>query len=365
MKRVSRPTQHDIAEAAGVSTAVVSLVVNGRANGKVKISAATQERVRQAIRDLGYVPNLAARQLAGGQTNVLGVFTYEPIFPIAPTSFYQPFLVGIEEQATQSDYNLLLFTRPSGEGVRRIYDDGVNQLLAAQGAILLGTNENRHELGRLRDEGYPFVFVGRRAINGEALPCTAADYIGATEALVRRLLDAGHRNILYLGADLFNESAEDRQTGFHHAMTGAGIPDPERLVHRMDLALIDDLQIRQWIARGITALAIEKIDEAHRILILAGDIGLHVPGDLSIVALGKADDPTRDHHDIDTFFIPQREMGAEAVTLLDRTLREQDVDISSPITIPCIPVHGRTIGPPSPSSATGKEVSQGVHPISS
>jgi len=359
VKRGSRPTQHDIAQAAGVSTAVVSLVINGRANGKVKISTATQERVRQAIRDLGYVPNLAARQLAGGQTNVLGVFTYEPIFPMAPTSFYQPFLVGIEEQATKSDYNLLLFTRPSGEGRRRIYHAGVNQLLAAQGAILLGTNENRDELTRLRDEGYPFVFVGRREINGENIPATAADYVGATEALVGRLVAAGHRHFRYISYLPENESAADRTRGFIRALTAAGIPAPERFVQRTEMPLktgIDEL--REWIAQGITALAFEQIDIAYHVLELAESAGLRIPGDLSIVALGKADDPTVHHHDIDTFFIPQREMGAGAVLLLDRILREPDASITYPITIPCTPVPGRTIGPPAPSGAAGKEVAE-------
>lgn len=357
MKRGSRPTQHDIARAAGVSTAVVSLVINGRANGKVKISSATQERVRQAIRDLGYVPNLAARQLAGGQTNVLGVFTYEPIFPMSPTDFYQPFLVGIEEQATKSDYNLLLFTRPTGTGRRHIYHDGVNQLLAAQGAVLVGTNEDRDELSRLRDEGYPFVFVGRREINGENIPATAADYTGATEALVGRLIAAGHRQILYISFQSENESAADRTRGFLRALTAAGIPAPERFVHRTEKAPTITIEhLHQWIAQGITALAFEQINTAYEILELAEGAGLRVPGDLSIVALGKADDPTVHHHDIDTFFIPQREMGAGAVTLLDRILREPDASISYPITIPCTPVPGRTIGPPAPSGAAGKEV---------
>lgn len=346
MKRGSRPTQHDIAKAAGVSTAVVSLVINGRANGKIKISPATQERVRSAIRELGYVPNLAARQLAGGQTNVIGVFTYEAIFPMSPSDFYQPFLVGIEEQATKSDYNLLLFTRPSGSDTRRIYHDGVNQLQAAQGAILLGGYEDRDEVVRLRRDGYPFVFVGRRAIDGETIPSTAADYAGGTAALIDNLIAAGHRNIRYIGPDRLNESAEDRQAGFIRAMAAAGIRHPERLVHRMDVDAIEIGQVLRWIADGVTALAIEQMQPAHRLLILAEEAGLKIPGDLSIVALGKADDPTQDHHDIDTFFIPQREMGAEAVTLLDRILREPDAEIAYPITIPCTPAYGRTVGPP-------------------
>lgn len=354
MKRTSRPTQHDVARAAGVSTAVVSLVINGRANGKIKISMATQERVWSAIREQGYVPNLAARQLAGGHTNIVGVFTYEPMFPMQPNSFYQPFLVGIEEQAERSGYNLLLLTRTSEDGTRRIYHDGVNRLRVAEGAILLGTNEDRDELGRLVREGYPFVFIGRRELDAGPIAYTAADYTGGTAALTRQLLAQGHRRLLYLGNTAANESALDRERGFVLALTEAGIDPADHVVRRLDLDTFDTAMLRAILAEGTTALAIEHMPTALRVLTLATGMGLEVPGDLSIVALGKADDPTVDHHDVDTFYIPHREMGAQAVSLLARMITEPDGSFSRQITIPCPPAPGHTIGPPS-SSAHGKE----------
>lgn len=344
MRRSSRPTQHDIARAAGVSTAVVSLVVNGRADGKIKISRATQERVREAIRELGYVPNIAARQLAGGATHMIGIFTYDPIFPMQPSSFYYPFLVGIEEQAAISDYNLLLFTR--GKHPRHIYQDGVNQLLATEGAILLGTNEDRTELARLRHDGFPFVFVGRREIDGAPIPCIAAGYADASAELVRRLLDAGHQRILYVGRREANESALDRESGFLRAMIEAGFSRPQSLVQRFNLDRINGDWLRHQHEEGITALAVEQTAAATTILTIAKSAGFAIPGDLSLVALGKADDPMQDHHDIDTFFVPHREMGAGAMRLLDRMLTDPTTDSVTPITIPCLPVPGRTIGPP-------------------
>jgi DNA-binding LacI/PurR family transcriptional regulator len=355
VKRTARPTQHDIARAAGVSTAVVSLVINGRANGKIKISEATQARVWAAIREHGYVPNLAARQLAGGQTRVIGVFTFDPIFPMQPNSFYQPFLVGIEEQAEASDYNLLLFTRTSTDGRRQIYRDGVNQLQVTDGAVLLGTNENRAELTRLYRDRFPFVFVGRREIEGGPMAYTAADYTGATAALTRQLLDAGHRQILYIGRSAeINESAEDRERGFIDAMITAGIDSPERLMRRVPEGEIDLAQVRGWLVEGATALAVEQMPTAQRILELAEAAGLRVPGDVSLVALGKADDPTVDHHGIDTFYIPHREMGAQAVSLLVRMLTEPDAPFPRQITIPCTPAAGRTVGPITSPDRTGR-----------
>lgn len=356
MRRTRRPTQHDIARAAGVSTAVVSLVINGRADGAVKISKKTQERVWAAIREHGYMPNLVARQLAGGDTRIIGVFTYEPIFPMKPNSFYQPFLVGIEEQAAISDYNLLLYTRLSRDGGRHIYHDGINQLQTTDGAILLGTYEDRAELKRLYLDGFPFVFVGRRDLDVGPIPSTAADYAGGTAHLIRQLLGHGHRHILYIAPEHVNESALDREAGFLRAMTEAGIEHPERFVRKLNPASVNPEHFRSWLDEGATAFAAEQMPLALRILELAGEAGVRVPDDASLVTLGKADDPTIDHHDIDTFYIPHREMGAQAVTLLARMLAEPDGDYSRQITIPCTPAAGRTIGPVPANRTNGKEV---------
>lgn len=345
MKRSSRPTQHDIARAAGVSTAVVSLVINGRADGKVKIAPATQERVRTAIRDLGYVPNLAARQLAGGQTNVIGVFTYDPIFPIKPNSFYQPFLIGIEEQAEAAGYDLLLFTSTGADGSRRVYFDGVNRLRSVEGAVLVGTNEDRGELARLCQEQYPFVFVGRREVDGCRIAYTAADYAGGTADLVGRLVAHGHRHILYVRIDSLarNESAIDRLQGFHDGMARAGIPvDPRHIRQRNDITAAD---LRGWLEEGFTAIAFEQMVLARRALAIAAGSGVRVPQDLSLVALGNTDEPLIPQTEIDTFVIPHREMGAQAVALLHQMLTDPAGTPGRHIVIPCHTATGRTVGP--------------------
>ncbi len=78
-------------------------------------------RVVTAVDELGYVADAAARSLAGGQNYLLGVFTFESIFPLQHRDFYYPFLVGIEEEAEQLGYDLLLFTSGgSVDGVRQI-----------------------------------------------------------------------------------------------------------------------------------------------------------------------------------------------------------------------------------------------------
>jgi DNA-binding LacI/PurR family transcriptional regulator len=74
-------TQRRIAELAGVSQTTVSLVMNNRVNATGRIAKETRDRVMEVIRATTYVADPAARRLAGGENQILGVFTYEAAFP--------------------------------------------------------------------------------------------------------------------------------------------------------------------------------------------------------------------------------------------------------------------------------------------
>ena len=73
MRHGSKPTIRDVAEAAGVSLTTVSYVLSGRPGGNTRISQPTQDRVHAAARELGYVPNRAARGMRRGRTDVVAV----------------------------------------------------------------------------------------------------------------------------------------------------------------------------------------------------------------------------------------------------------------------------------------------------
>src|SRR5262245_34360687 len=106
----------------GVSQATVSVVLNGRSDSDVKIAADTRERVLRAIAETGYVADPVARRLAARHNRILGVFTYEPVFPSGNSDFYHPFLVGIEQRAEELGCDLLLLTSaPVVDGRRRIF----------------------------------------------------------------------------------------------------------------------------------------------------------------------------------------------------------------------------------------------------
>src|SRR5687768_16025961 len=168
MRKEKRYRIADVAKHARVSEATVSVVLNNRVGEGIRVSEETQQRVWEAVRALGYVPNPSARNLARGRNNLIAVFTFESIFPIDSRNFYYPFLIGIEEEAAVQGYDLLLSTAASDPDMRgRIYRKGANRLKLADGAVLLGHALDRSEITQLLAEGFPFVYVGRRESPGD------------------------------------------------------------------------------------------------------------------------------------------------------------------------------------------------------
>lgn len=325
-----RPTQADVARLAAVSPSVVSAVVNGRHDGAVRASEQTAQRVWEAVRTLGYTPNLAARSLAGGRNNIVGVFTYEAVFPTDRLSFFHDSLIGIEEAAEELDCHLLLFTGSRGRGQddgkrrRSIYKDGVNTLQVSDGAVLLGQDEDREELAALVDSGFPFVYIGRRELSSGEMSYVTADYTSATRAMVERCAGLGHRRLALLRSAVASEAVLEREAGYFEACrtdtrveSGAvHLVDPEGVGTDLLATLVD---------QGVTCVVTDDSDHAASVRAGAGLLGLRVPEDLSVVALGdfarsRPDDPT-----ITSLLTPREEMGGQAVRLLaDLLARPQD-----------------------------------------
>jgi DNA-binding LacI/PurR family transcriptional regulator len=346
-----RVTQQDIARMTGVSQATVSLVLNGRADADVRIAPETRERVLAAIRSTGYVADPIARRLADRHNRIIGVFTYESVFPAGTGDFYHPFLVGIEECAEQLGCDLLLLTSaPVAGGRRRIFHRD-NRLRLADGCVLLGRSLDRDELTRLVTEGHPFVSVGRRDDAGGPVPSVGADYPAATAELVHRAVATGHRRLAYLGQGAGPESHADRLVGFRAAVaeadaavTGATVTGRhEPVADRTPAELLDAL-----LAARVTAVFVEEYADGAAIAGLARERGLDIPGDLSILALGDPTRPAPTDLDLTGFRIPRRQMGWQAVEVLTELL-SGPADRSTGSTqrlLPCEQVEGTTLAPP-------------------
>jgi DNA-binding LacI/PurR family transcriptional regulator len=346
-----RRRQSDIARAAGVSQATVSMVLNGRTGRGAAISTDTRERVLAAAAELGYAGNPAARSLAGGRNQLLGVFTFESVFPAESADFYHPFLVGVEREAEAEGYDLILFTSATGaDGRRRIYRDSFNRLRMADGCVLLGYERDRSELDRLAGEDFPFVVIGRRDVPGRDVAYVAADYTGPTAEAVGRLAALGHRAIGYLGSGLDAEHVLDREAGYRQAVVTHNLDrDPRLHVSPARALRLDDL--RALLGLGVTAFLTEDDAILRRLLELTRAVGLHAPDDFSLVTLVDPSPLRPDAAGVSALRVPRLEMGAAAVRMLGGMLSDspQDgADARQPrrLVLPCDLAAGTTTGPP-------------------
>lgn len=338
--------QADIARLAGVSQATVSYVLNGVTSAS--IPRETSERVLATARELGYVVNAVARKLAGGSNRLLGVYTFESVFPVDYHDFYHPFLVGIEEEAARRSYDLLMFTSATGpDGRRSIYRDNVNRLGLSDGCVLLGRNPDRVELARLRGEGFPFVFIGRREVPGPPINYVAADYAAATSEVVDHLTGLGHRRLAYLCAASPGEYSADRDAGFWAAIERHNL-DVADLVCPVGEDGLRSAQVRWLLDQGATALVVHEAAVALDILAMLAQMGIDVPRDCSIAALSDPPNtglpqPGGQGELLTSFHIPRREIGQVATRMLLDHLA-QPADEPQRIALPCTFAAGRTSG---------------------
>ena len=340
-----RPTQHDVAQRAGVSTAVVSAVLGKRSHGTIRVGPEARERVLRAAHELAYAPNHVARNLATGQTRLAAVFTFESIFPVTQRDFYFPFLLGIEKEAERASYDLLLLTsaRDRGGG-RRIFHDGISRLLLADGAIFLGRSPDKAGLADLAASEYPFVCVGRRDVPDASVSFVAAGYAAATAELTALLVELGHRDIRYLGVPDIDESAADREAGFQSAMRNVGLGHRASVV-RSEPGSLTAAFLEELARDGVTALVIENDHLARRIEIQAASLRWSMPDRLSFVVLGDSLDPQPGDEWWTTFHIPREAMGRESLALLLDILATHDATPRR-LELPCRFVPGKSTAPP-------------------
>jgi len=218
----------DVAKLAGVSPSTVSRVIHDNS----RISQATKQRVRNAMAELGYVPNAAASSLAGRTPRTLGL-----VLPNEPGELFKnPFFInamrGISVYAQERGYFLLYsFSRDEEEEIQFIRNYMNSGWVS--GVILLAARKDDRCVDYLKSSNFPFVLIGHAAD-----PLTTCwvdnDNFQAMYQVVTYLLEKGHRKIGFLGGPETFRVTQDRFNGYLQALRGRGFPLPEELVFMGD-----------------------------------------------------------------------------------------------------------------------------------
>ncbi|MEM9830396.1 MAG: LacI family DNA-binding transcriptional regulator [Bacteroidota bacterium] len=276
-------TIYDIAEELKVSPTTVSRALNDHQS----ISEETTRSVKKVARKMGYRPNSVASNLRKSKTNTIGV-----IVPLINRPFIASLISGIEDTASQSDYNVIISQsydsyKKEVATAHSLYSSRVDGLIVS---LAMETRKYDHFQAFLENK-IPLISVDRIAPELET-DCVAIDNHAAGFKATEHLIAMGCRRIAHLGGAQHRNIYRGRQQGYLDALKKHGLPIDERLVVHSKLSMEEGKESTKYLLNlpnppdGIfsanDSAAVSAIQYAKH-------NGWHVPQDLAII--GFNDDP--------------------------------------------------------------------------
>lgn len=280
MRAAKRPTLRDVARETGLSVTQTSRALNGHAD----VSDRTRARVTEVATRIGYTPNLEARRLKmpNSRTGSIGL-----VLATKSQRFSDPYfgelLTSLVDEAAGRGCDLQLFTPLVDEDPTASYVSAVTAM-RVDGFVVLRIAQQDPRVRFLRERDFPFVTFGR--VDGIDGHPAVNESIDCLRPAIDHLAALGHRRIGCLTEPLEYAIAAQRIASFHSSLAAHGIEaDPAHIVpsgFRQDAAA--DATRRLFDSSGPPSALVAFNDLlAMGALRAANDLGLDVPGDLSIV----------------------------------------------------------------------------------
>lgn len=329
-----RPTIVDVAQRAGVSKSLVSLVLRGSPN----VSDEKRQRVLDVAARLGYRPNAVARSLVQRRTSLLGVLLSDLHNP-----FFAEVIDGIQAEAATHGYRTILGT---GDRVELSEARALETMLElrAEGLILASPVLPMRTIAAASRE-LPTVLVARRS-RGASVDSVANDDVAGAALAVAHLASLGHARIAHIDGGE-GAGAPQRRRGYERAMRKHGLGAHVRVA--------SGSYTEDGGRRGVTELlagepptAIFAANDLAAIGTLSAlaERGIRVPEDVSVVGYDNTALAGVRHIHLTTVDQPRPEMGRTAVTLLLERLEAGRRTGRHVLMPPSLVVRGSSAPPP-------------------
>lgn len=310
-------TINDVAKHAGVSVATVSRVINGNA----KVSPETITKVKQAIAELDYRPNLLGRALRKTRSERILV-----LLPNIANPFYAEIVKGIEDVANKNGYSIMLCNTDSDLDREKKYIKMLKSHLA-DGAILMASELTSEELTELSQE-IPIIQCCEYKVG---LPIThvSIDNEMAAFKAVNHLIGLGHKRIAFIGANNQFLSSTLRKEGYIRALEEAGIDYNPAYCGYGDYSYKSGFRVMKYLLsldpRPTAVFCISDLMAVGAIR-SAMEENLHVPEDLAVCGFDNVYFARMFKPTLTTVSQPMYDLGCVAMEVLLKAIESKDLE---------------------------------------
>ena len=296
-----------IAEAAGVSVATVSRVLNHPEN----VAAKTRDRIQQIIEEVEYKPNWFAQGLNFNRTETIGL-----VIPHILNSMYMEIAKGVEDVAQQKGYITFICNVEKNQKNEKNY---IEQLMTrcVDGIILMFTSMEESYIRTIEEQGVPVVLIGENrdvsGFNAVKVNCR----LGA-EAIVRQLVENNHRTIgILCGSDPEQES-RDMLEGYKNILREKNLSIQQEYIRAVDNTIEGGyLGAKKMMMKDPPGAIFTTSDEiAYGAMDAIKDHGLKIPEDIAVAGFGNARMSNLVEPKLTTVELPFHKMGIYGARLL-------------------------------------------------
>ncbi len=304
-------TQIDVADLAGVGKGTVSYALNG----SDLIKPETRQKVIEAATQLGYRPNIMARNLKTNRAGIVGYSWHIHDDPARLNNLLDEFIYRVTIAAEEHHYHLLTFIQPQ-EDAERVYDELISTN-RVDGFILSDVRYDDQRIKRLFELNAPFVAFGGMYLPGANFAYVDVDGKQGIEMVVKHLLAHGHERIGFVNWHPGNLVGDARETGYRAAMAEAGIAiQDDWIAYTPNILRSASEATAQVMAAKHTPSAIVCTND---VMAFGAKALLDERGYRGVALTGYDDDPTAEFLQITSVRQP---IAAVAKTLFDLLLAE-------------------------------------------
>lgn len=319
MKRnPQRVTIRDVASKAGVSVTTVSRVLNG----KDDISEETIIKVQAVIQELGYASSLAARGMRSHRTNLLGLILHD-----VASLYSQEIMRGVNQVIAKIDKDLIIYTS-GGLDRENVAQHERHYVALLNGSVTDGAIVVTPTATQFTTHA-PLVIIDPNNESPDYPAIIATNQEGALAAM-SYLTDLGHRRIGHIAGEMKLISANQRLQGYKDGLAAAGIPLNQDLIEIGDyttemavtcarkLLSLPERPTAIFAANDMTAMGVYQA---------AGEFGLQIPGDLSVIGFDNLHESAYLNPPLTTIDQFVEQMGTLATEMLVKLVKGESLPI--------------------------------------